>query len=81
MLYKNISGVFWAKTSHTHSEDIRDLFILWKGHYTTPLNNDSANGITIAIQTVKADYQVLKADSLLYTYVIPKDVAATQLTT
>ncbi len=32
MLYKIICWVFWAKTSHTHSGDIRDLcYILWKG--------------------------------------------------
>jgi len=38
MIYKNICGVCWDKTSHTHSGDIRDIFyILWKGHYTTPL--------------------------------------------
>jgi len=38
ILYKNICGVFWAKTSHTHSGDIKNLFyILWKGHYTSPL--------------------------------------------
>jgi len=48
MLYKNICGVFCAKTSHTHThththtEDIRELFylkesyILWKWHFTTP---------------------------------------------
>jgi len=38
MLYINICGVFWAKTSQTHSGDNKDLFyILWKGHYTTSL--------------------------------------------
>jgi len=37
-LYKHICGVFWAETSHTHSEDTRYLFyILWKWHFTTPL--------------------------------------------
>ncbi len=27
-LYKIICQVFWAKTSHTHSGDIRDLFYI-----------------------------------------------------
>jgi len=37
---KNICGAFWAKTSHTHSWDISNIFyILWKGHFTTPLKD------------------------------------------
>jgi len=37
MLYKNICGVFWAKTPHIHFGDIKGLFyILWKWHYTSP---------------------------------------------
>jgi len=36
MLYTNICGVFCAKTSHTHSGDIRDLFYMY---FTTHLKH------------------------------------------